>query len=117
MLNRAERRAAEARARAEAKAEREARRKAKQHKAEEERRAAVEPPPAASAAESGYEFETLRRRDGSASFSISGGPPGSRMRVGFAKRTRETDPYLAWLDERDARVPLTRADLHSANDQ
>ncbi len=25
--------------------------------------------------------------------------------------------YAAWLDERDARVPLTRADLHSAADK
>ncbi len=25
--------------------------------------------------------------------------------------------YEAWLDERDARVPLTRADLHSGHDQ
>ncbi len=41
--------------------------------------------------------ETVRRRDGSASVS-SGGPPGGRMRVGFAKHKRETDPYLAWLD-------------------
>jgi hypothetical protein len=32
------------------------------------------------------------------------------------RRPARTD-YEAWLDERDARVPLTRADLHSGNDQ
>lgn len=32
------------------------------------------------------------------------------------RRPARTD-YEAWLDERDARVPLTRADLHSGHDQ
>jgi hypothetical protein len=32
-------------------------------------------------------------------------------------RRRPRNDYEAWLDERDARVPLTRADLHSGNDQ
>jgi hypothetical protein len=32
-------------------------------------------------------------------------------------RRRPRDKYEAWLDERDARVPLTRADLHSGHDQ
>jgi hypothetical protein len=31
-------------------------------------------------------------------------------------RRRARTPYEAWLDERDARVPLTRADLHSQHD-
>jgi hypothetical protein len=30
---------------------------------------------------------------------------------------RARSDYEAWLDERDARMPLTRADLHSANDE
>jgi hypothetical protein len=37
----------------------------------------------------------------------------------LAKRTSRRPartPYEAWLDERDARVPLTRADLHSGHD-
>jgi hypothetical protein len=32
-------------------------------------------------------------------------------------RRRPRDGYEAWLDERDARVPLTRADLRSGHDQ
>jgi hypothetical protein len=32
-------------------------------------------------------------------------------------RRRPRTEYEAWLDERDARVPLTRADLHSGHDQ
>lgn len=32
-------------------------------------------------------------------------------------RRRPRSEYEAWLDERDARVPLTRADLHSGHDQ
>ena len=39
----------------------------------------------------------------------SGLPVGSRRRRG--------GEYGAWLDERDARVPLTRADLWSRNDE
>jgi hypothetical protein len=31
-------------------------------------------------------------------------------------RRRAGGAYAAWLDERDARLPLTRADLHSRND-
>jgi hypothetical protein len=34
----------------------------------------------------------------------------------ISRRRPRTD-YEAWLDERDARVPLTRADLHSGHDQ
>jgi hypothetical protein len=34
-----------------------------------------------------------------------------------ALRRRPRSEYEAWLDERDARVPLTRADLHSGHDQ
>jgi hypothetical protein len=30
---------------------------------------------------------------------------------------RPSSEYAAWLDERDARTPLTRADLHSPNDE
>jgi hypothetical protein len=32
-------------------------------------------------------------------------------------RRRPRDRYEAWLHERDARVPLMRADLHSGHDQ
>ena len=31
-------------------------------------------------------------------------------------RRRARTPYEAWLDERDARLPLSRAELHSEND-
>jgi len=34
-----------------------------------------------------------------------------------ARRRRPRTDYEAWLDERDARMPLTRADLHSGHDQ
>ena len=34
-----------------------------------------------------------------------------------ARRRRPRTDYEAWLDERDARVPWTRADLHSGHDQ
>jgi hypothetical protein len=33
-----------------------------------------------------------------------------------SRRRRPRTPYEGWLDERDARVPFTRADLHSQND-
>jgi hypothetical protein len=33
-----------------------------------------------------------------------------------SRRRRPRTSYEAWLDERDARVPLTRADLHSQHD-
>jgi hypothetical protein len=34
-----------------------------------------------------------------------------------ARRRRPRTDYEAWLDERDARVPWTRADLHNGHDQ
>jgi hypothetical protein len=34
-----------------------------------------------------------------------------------AARGRRRSAYAAWLDERDARQPLSRADLHSRNDE
>lgn len=34
-----------------------------------------------------------------------------------AARGRRRSAYAAWLDERDARLPPTRADLHSRNDE
>jgi lambda repressor-like predicted transcriptional regulator len=34
-----------------------------------------------------------------------------------AARGRRRSAYAAWLDERDARLPLSRADLHSRNDE
>jgi len=37
--------------------------------------------------------------------------------AGAAARGRRRSAYAAWLDERDARLPLTRADLHSRNDE
>jgi hypothetical protein len=44
-----------------------------------------------------------------------------RARAALAERTsrrgRARSPYEAWLDERDARPPLTRADLHSESDE
>jgi hypothetical protein len=46
---------------------------------------------------------------------------GRRSRAAAGKITsrprRARSDYEAWLDERDARMPLTRADLHSANDE
>jgi hypothetical protein len=44
----------------------------------------------------------------------------ARAAAGMTERARRRRPrtdYEAWLDERDARVPLTRADLHSGHDQ
>lgn len=44
----------------------------------------------------------------------------ARAAVGVTERARRRRPgtdYEAWLDERDARVPWTRADLHSGHDQ
>jgi hypothetical protein len=35
----------------------------------------------------------------------------------LAARRRPRSPYEAWLDERDARLPLTRADLRTGNDE
>jgi hypothetical protein len=43
----------------------------------------------------------------------------ARAVAAMAERTSRRPartPYEAWLDERDARVPLTRADLHSQHD-
>ena len=44
-----------------------------------------------------------------------------RVRAVVAERTsrrrRPRSPYEAWLDARDARRPLTRADLHSQSDE
>jgi uncharacterized protein (DUF433 family) len=37
--------------------------------------------------------------------------------AGAAARGRRRSAYAAWLDERHARLPLTRADLHSRNDE
>jgi hypothetical protein len=37
--------------------------------------------------------------------------------AGRARRRRPRTDYEAWLDEHDARVPWTRADLHSGHDQ
>ena len=34
-----------------------------------------------------------------------------------AARGGRRSAYAAWLDERDARLPLSRADLHSRNDE
>ena len=44
-------------------------------------------------------------------------PAGRRGRGnGRSLRLPRTHPYVDWLDERDARVPLTRAELHSPAD-
>src|SRR5207249_4009882 len=37
--------------------------------------------------------------------------------AGAAARGRRRSASAAWLDERDARLPLSRADLHSRNDE
>ena len=57
-------------------------------------------------------METAR----STSSSWEGSPPTWRSR-GSSRRWRARSPYGAWLDERDARLPLTRAELHSQNDE
>ena len=102
---RAEQRAAEARWRAEQKTEREGQRRAEQQKVAEGRSAVGRPPAAASRpqtpASKGLRTKTEPR--GSIGFldRDTGQPIGySRSRVG-----RGGD-YGAWLDERDARVPL-----------
>lgn len=41
----------------------------------------------------------------------------SAARALLAGRPAASSDYAAWLDARDARPPLTRADLHSQNDQ
>ena len=111
-LLRAERRAGEARLKAERKAEREARRLAKQRQAAAAEAAADRPSRAASA----YTVTAVRRSDGSARFTVTG-PPGSPLRIGYLRDGRASDPSLPPPDEHDARLPLSRADLHSANDQ
>src|SRR5712691_11646610 len=40
----------------------------------------------------------------------------ARQAAAHAQLPRRSDPQAAWLDERDQRLPLLRADLHSAND-
>jgi hypothetical protein len=42
---------------------------------------------------------------------------GAVRAAAAAARGRRRSAYAAWLDERDARLPLTRADLHSRNDE
>ena len=106
----AELRAQEARWRAERQAEREAHRRLKA----EERTGSV------SAAEPVADPDASER--GSRPGAVEGGrstrrrgSPGSG-RIGRV-RAGETYTYADWLDERDARVPLTRADLESEADR
>jgi hypothetical protein len=42
---------------------------------------------------------------------------GAAERQTVSRSRRPRSDYAAWLDERDARIPLTRADLHSQNDE
>jgi hypothetical protein len=42
---------------------------------------------------------------------------GAAERQTVSRSRRPRSDYAAWLDERDARMPLTRADLHSQNDE
>jgi len=115
-LNRAERRAAEARWRAEEKAEREARRKARQQKAEEERMAAVVSRGGQRQPRGGL-AETDSGASDFGSHPESGvAVTGSRRDAGGRVLPANDSAYAQWLDERDARVPLTRADRYSAND-
>ena len=42
---------------------------------------------------------------------------GAAVAERTSRRRRPRSPYEAWLDEHDARRPLTRADLHSQSDE
>jgi len=70
-------------------------------------------PEAEEAAESGQRASSLGSRSRPAGATAAEGRPqaGGRLRV-----SGNRDAYEAWLNERDARVPLTRADLYSRND-
>lgn len=51
----------------------------------------------------------LERERARRALAVSGNPG--------ARRRRARTPYEAWLDEHDARLQLTRADLHSRSDE
>lgn len=55
------------------------------------------------------EQAALERERARRALALSGKPA--------ARRRRARTPYEAWLDEHDARLPLTRADLHSRSDE
>ena len=124
-LNRAERRAAEARWRAEEKAERKARRKAKQQKAEEARVAAVASRGTLDAARPAGRQPRGGLAETDSGASDFGTHPESGVAVTGSRRGRRAggrvlpatrSAYAQWLDERDARVRPTRADRYSRND-
>ena len=112
-LNRAERRAAEARWRAEEKAEREARRRLRQQRAADERTAAGRAPAVASPPESAHLSEVVRSPEEAVSFSLGGGsrPRSDGAATGSGRRRFGGGAYADWLDERDARPSHPRRPL------
>jgi hypothetical protein len=67
-------------------------------------------------AERRLELETRRKAKEQAAAELAQARAAART-TERARGRRARTGYEAWLDERDARVPLTRADLHSTHDQ
>jgi len=67
-------------------------------------------------AERRLEHEVRRKAKEQAATERAPARAGAAMTNRPLRRPPRTE-YEAWLDERDARVPLTRADLHSGHDQ
>lgn len=67
-------------------------------------------------AERRLELETRRKAKEQAAAELAQARAAARTTERARRRGPRTG-YEAWLDERDARVPWTRADLHSTHDQ
>jgi hypothetical protein len=67
-------------------------------------------------AERRLELETRRNAKEQAAAELAQARAAART-IERAQGRRPRTGYEAWLDERDARVPWTRADLHSTHDQ
>jgi hypothetical protein len=111
-LQQADLRAAEADRRAELRAERVAQRRAARQQAAARGRAAGQPPAAPRRPEAASRPEAVRDSGGSAR-SGSVGPAAAATRSGLPRRA---SPSSAWLDQHDARVPLSRAELGTPAD-
>lgn len=79
----------------------------------QQRELAARPLPETQQAEIGLHVSALG--SGSRPAAASAGSEG-RAQAGRLRVSGNRGAYAAWLDERDARVPLTRADLYSRND-
>lgn len=67
-------------------------------------------------AERRLELEIRRKAKEQAATELEQARAGAGI-TEHARRRRPRTGYEGWLDERDARVPWTRADLHSTHDQ